>query len=148
MFIPGFYHVRIAYYAWKGYRGYSFEDIPDFDWLDGNIVCFSTAASVNYWSDRGISPVITWHQQRSRKQEIGYMVCINRGERKQTTKHLLLLLSKILDKQVHVLQDYGAESSENHYSENVTPIIWRLLCWVSWHYFDYQTAIAQQQAID
>ncbi|XP_058961856.2 transmembrane protein 230-like [Pocillopora verrucosa] len=31
MFIPGFYHVRIAYYAWKGYRGYSFEDIPDFD---------------------------------------------------------------------------------------------------------------------
>lgn len=33
MFIPGFYHVRIAYYAWKGYRGYSFEDIPDFDWL-------------------------------------------------------------------------------------------------------------------
>lgn len=32
MFIPGFYHVRIAYYAWKGYRGYSFEDIPAFDW--------------------------------------------------------------------------------------------------------------------
>ena len=32
MFIPGFYHVRIAYYAWKGYRGYSFDDIPDFDW--------------------------------------------------------------------------------------------------------------------
>ncbi|XP_068745362.1 transmembrane protein 230-like [Montipora capricornis] len=31
MFIPGFYHVRIAYYAWKGYRGYSFEDIPNFD---------------------------------------------------------------------------------------------------------------------
>ncbi|XP_029212919.1 transmembrane protein 230-like [Acropora muricata] len=31
MFIPGFYHVRIAYYAWKGYRGYSFDDIPDFD---------------------------------------------------------------------------------------------------------------------
>ncbi|EDO37093.1 predicted protein [Nematostella vectensis] len=31
MFIPGFYHVRLAYYAWKGYRGYSFEDIPDFD---------------------------------------------------------------------------------------------------------------------
>ena len=37
MFIPGFYHVRIAYYAWKGYRGYSFEDIPDFDWLHGTI---------------------------------------------------------------------------------------------------------------
>lgn len=31
MFIPGAYHVRIAYYAYKGYEGYSFEDIPDFD---------------------------------------------------------------------------------------------------------------------
>ncbi|KAK3743712.1 hypothetical protein QZH41_012397, partial [Actinostola sp. cb2023] len=31
MFIPGFYHVRLAYCAWKGYRGYSFDDIPDFD---------------------------------------------------------------------------------------------------------------------
>lgn len=30
-FIPGFYHVRIAYYAWMGYRGYSFDDIPDFN---------------------------------------------------------------------------------------------------------------------
>ena len=28
-FIPGFYHVRIAYYAWKGYAGYSFADIPN-----------------------------------------------------------------------------------------------------------------------
>ena len=28
-FLPGFYHVRIAYYAWKGYAGYSFADIPD-----------------------------------------------------------------------------------------------------------------------
>ncbi|XP_002736410.1 transmembrane protein 230-like [Saccoglossus kowalevskii] len=31
VFIPGFYHVRIAYYAYKGYRGYSYEDIPNFD---------------------------------------------------------------------------------------------------------------------
>lgn len=31
MFIPGAYHVRIAYYAFKGYTGYSFDDIPDFD---------------------------------------------------------------------------------------------------------------------
>lgn len=30
-FIPGFYHVRLAYYAWKGYHGYSFEDIPSYD---------------------------------------------------------------------------------------------------------------------
>ena len=28
-FVPGFYHVRIAYYAWQGYAGYSFADIPD-----------------------------------------------------------------------------------------------------------------------
>ncbi|KAJ3604558.1 hypothetical protein NHX12_029298 [Muraenolepis orangiensis] len=31
VFLPGFYHLRIAYYAWKGYRGYSYDDIPDFD---------------------------------------------------------------------------------------------------------------------
>ncbi|KAH3788614.1 transmembrane protein 230-like [Dreissena polymorpha] len=31
MFIPGFYHVRIAYYAYKGYVGYSYDDIPEFD---------------------------------------------------------------------------------------------------------------------
>ncbi|WAR22282.1 TM230-like protein [Mya arenaria] len=31
MFIPGFYHVRIAYYAYKGYVGYSYEDIPEFE---------------------------------------------------------------------------------------------------------------------
>ncbi|KAL4231211.1 hypothetical protein ACF0H5_008793 [Mactra antiquata] len=31
MFIPGFYHVRIAYYAYQGYVGYSFDDIPEFD---------------------------------------------------------------------------------------------------------------------
>lgn len=30
-FIPGFYHVRLAYYAWKGYYGYSFSDIPSYD---------------------------------------------------------------------------------------------------------------------
>lgn len=31
MFIPGAYHVRIAYYAYKGYDGYSYDDIPEFD---------------------------------------------------------------------------------------------------------------------
>ncbi|XP_033756529.1 transmembrane protein 230-like [Pecten maximus] len=31
MFIPGAYHVRIAYYAYKGYSGYSYDDIPEFD---------------------------------------------------------------------------------------------------------------------
>ncbi|XP_045188509.2 transmembrane protein 230-like [Mercenaria mercenaria] len=31
MFIPGFYHVRIAYYAYKGYAGFSYEDIPEFE---------------------------------------------------------------------------------------------------------------------
>lgn len=31
MFIPGSYHVRIAYYAFKEYPGYSFDDIPDFE---------------------------------------------------------------------------------------------------------------------
>lgn len=29
VFLPGFYHLRIAYYAAKGYRGYSYDDIPD-----------------------------------------------------------------------------------------------------------------------
>lgn len=27
-FIPGFYNVRVAYYAWRGNYGYSFNDIP------------------------------------------------------------------------------------------------------------------------
>ncbi|XP_061673486.1 transmembrane protein 230b [Syngnathoides biaculeatus] len=31
VFLPGIYHLRIAYYAWKGYPGYSYDDIPDFD---------------------------------------------------------------------------------------------------------------------
>ncbi|XP_054167240.1 transmembrane protein 230-like [Oppia nitens] len=31
MFIPGFYHIRIAYYAYHRCYGYSFDDIPDFD---------------------------------------------------------------------------------------------------------------------
>ena len=30
-FIPGVYHVRIAWLAYRGAPGYSFEDIPDFD---------------------------------------------------------------------------------------------------------------------
>ncbi|CAN6177261.1 unnamed protein product, partial [Urochloa humidicola] len=28
MFIPGFYYTRIAYYAYKGYKGFSFSNIP------------------------------------------------------------------------------------------------------------------------
>ncbi|GFN78099.1 transmembrane protein 230-like [Plakobranchus ocellatus] len=31
MFIPGAYHIRIAYYAYKGYEGFTYEDIPEFD---------------------------------------------------------------------------------------------------------------------
>nr|XP_045735488.1 transmembrane protein 230-like [Mirounga angustirostris] len=31
VFLPGFYHLHIAYYASKGYRGYSHDDIPDLD---------------------------------------------------------------------------------------------------------------------
>ncbi|XP_060525916.1 transmembrane protein 230-like isoform X1 [Cylas formicarius] len=31
MFIPGAYHVRIAYYAYKEVPGFSFDDIPEFD---------------------------------------------------------------------------------------------------------------------
>ncbi|CAI2170747.1 13169_t:CDS:2 [Funneliformis geosporum] len=29
LFIPGAYHVRLAYYAYKGYEGYDFNQIPD-----------------------------------------------------------------------------------------------------------------------
>lgn len=28
LFLPGFYETRIAYYAYKGYKGFSFADIP------------------------------------------------------------------------------------------------------------------------
>ncbi|CAJ2637936.1 transmembrane protein 230-like [Trifolium pratense] len=28
VFIPGFYYTRIAYYAYKGYKGFSFSNIP------------------------------------------------------------------------------------------------------------------------
>ncbi|ENN75318.1 transmembrane protein 230 [Dendroctonus ponderosae] len=31
MFIPGAYHVRIAYYAYKEIPGFSFDDIPEFE---------------------------------------------------------------------------------------------------------------------
>ncbi|CAH1117784.1 unnamed protein product [Phaedon cochleariae] len=31
MVIPGAYHVRIAYYAYKEVPGYSFDDIPEFE---------------------------------------------------------------------------------------------------------------------
>jgi len=27
-FIPGFYELRIAYYTWRGYKDYSWRDIP------------------------------------------------------------------------------------------------------------------------
>jgi hypothetical protein len=27
-FIPGFYHTYIGFMAWRGYRGYSFNDLP------------------------------------------------------------------------------------------------------------------------
>ncbi|CAG0917008.1 unnamed protein product [Notodromas monacha] len=30
MFVPGAYHVRIAYLAFRGHRGYSFDDIPSY----------------------------------------------------------------------------------------------------------------------
>lgn len=29
-FLPGFYHTRIAYKAWKGHAGFSLQQIPDF----------------------------------------------------------------------------------------------------------------------
>lgn len=28
-FLPGFYHTRIAYMAWRGIAGFSLDDIPD-----------------------------------------------------------------------------------------------------------------------
>ncbi|KAK4431970.1 Transmembrane protein [Sesamum alatum] len=28
LFIPGFYYTRIAYYAYQGYKGFSFSNIP------------------------------------------------------------------------------------------------------------------------
>ncbi|KAL9377202.1 hypothetical protein Peur_031322 [Populus x canadensis] len=28
LFIPGFYYTRIAYFAYKGYKGFSFSNIP------------------------------------------------------------------------------------------------------------------------
>ncbi|CAH1785001.1 unnamed protein product [Owenia fusiformis] len=31
MFLPGIYHVRIAYCAYMGYQGYDFDDIPEFE---------------------------------------------------------------------------------------------------------------------
>jgi len=33
VFLPGFYHIRIAYWAWKGDKNFSFADIPDLDWF-------------------------------------------------------------------------------------------------------------------
>ncbi|KZV50854.1 transmembrane protein 230 [Dorcoceras hygrometricum] len=29
-FLPGFYETRIAYYSWRGARGYRFSSIPDY----------------------------------------------------------------------------------------------------------------------
>jgi len=31
MFIPGAYHVRVAYFAYCGVTGYTYDDIPSFD---------------------------------------------------------------------------------------------------------------------
>ncbi|XP_064222721.1 transmembrane protein 230-like [Aotus nancymaae] len=31
VFLPGFYHLRIAFYVFKGYHDYSYDGIPDFD---------------------------------------------------------------------------------------------------------------------
>lgn len=43
VFLPGFYHLRIAYYAAKGYRGYSYDDIPDFgDWGEEDVLDLRT----------------------------------------------------------------------------------------------------------
>lgn len=28
LFVPGLYYTRIAYYAYKGYKGFSFSNIP------------------------------------------------------------------------------------------------------------------------
>jgi len=36
MFVPGAYHVRIAYYAYRQYPGYTFDAIPEFDWSCGS----------------------------------------------------------------------------------------------------------------
>jgi len=33
VFLPGFYHLRVAYWAWKGDKNFSFADIPDLDWF-------------------------------------------------------------------------------------------------------------------
>jgi Transmembrane proteins 230/134 len=30
-FLPGLYYTRIAYYAWKGVPGYSYDQIPETD---------------------------------------------------------------------------------------------------------------------
>uniref|UniRef100_A0A061R7F3 Transmembrane protein 230 n=1 Tax=Tetraselmis sp. GSL018 TaxID=582737 RepID=A0A061R7F3_9CHLO len=29
VFVPGFYHTRIAFLAWRGYSGYSFNQLPN-----------------------------------------------------------------------------------------------------------------------
>lgn len=51
VFIPGFYHLRIAYYAYKGYRGYSYDDIPDFDdWATWNSILL--AFITDLWNRR------------------------------------------------------------------------------------------------
>jgi hypothetical protein len=30
LFLPGFYETRIAYYSWRGAKGYKFSQIPDY----------------------------------------------------------------------------------------------------------------------
>lgn len=54
MFIPGVYHVRIAFLAFRGYEGFSFEDIPEFNWhlllgmLSQSIKCLITVTNLKY----------------------------------------------------------------------------------------------------
>ena len=111
MFIPGFYHVRIAYYAWKGYRGYSFEDIPDFDWLHGSIYP-SAASHVKYRSDGGMPPVISATLKNGRNQRHGLD---NRVERKQHASccHYQKFWRKQISHQM---------AWKDLYSDNISPI--------------------------
>lgn len=52
MFIPGAYHIRIAYYAFRQVPGYSFDDIPEFEWDPRKILlwlgtCFVLSKAVS-----------------------------------------------------------------------------------------------------
>lgn len=52
MFIPGAYHVRLASYAYKGYDGYSYDDIPEFDEWQSNIYIYTCTRNILVaWED-------------------------------------------------------------------------------------------------